>query len=195
MSKIFCLLGKSSSGKDTIFKKLKEDETLKLKPIIPYTTRPKRDKEIDGVQYYFINEDKLKEYEKDGKIIEERMYNTVNGKWYYCTIDDGQITFETYNYLLITTLEAYKNIRNYFGEDKVIPFYINVEDGARLERAFRRERHQYKPNYEEMCRRFLADSSDFSEEKLRECGIKKYYDNYKLSKCVKEVKKDILLNM
>ena len=59
MGKIFCLMGKSSSGKDTVFKLLKEDKELKLKPVIPYTTRPKRNNEINGVEYYFINEEIL----------------------------------------------------------------------------------------------------------------------------------------
>ncbi|KHD35415.1 guanylate kinase [Clostridium acetobutylicum] len=195
MGKIFCLFGKSNSGKDTIFKKLRDDDSMKLKPIVTYTTRPKRDKEKDGVEYYFIDEKKLNEYESMGKIIEKRTYNTVMGKWHYSTIDDGQIDFQSGNYILITTLEAYKSIRNYFGENRTMPFYINVDDGIRLERALKREKGQHNPNYEEVCRRFLADNNDFSEEKLKECGIKKYYDNYDLEKCLCEIKNDINENI
>ena len=54
MGKIFCLMGKSSSGKDTIFKELKDDTDLNLKPIISYTTRPKRVSETQGIEYFFI---------------------------------------------------------------------------------------------------------------------------------------------
>lgn len=111
MGKIFCLMGKSNCGKDTIFKILKNDKTLNLKPVVTYTTRPKRVNETDGVEYFFIDEEKLVNYKNLGKVIEERVYNTVRGKWYYCTIDDGQIQFESENYILITTLEAYENIR------------------------------------------------------------------------------------
>ena len=69
MGKIFCIIGKSSSGKDTVFKILKEDKELDLKGVVLYTTRPKRDSEINGVEYYFIKEEQLRKYIELGKII------------------------------------------------------------------------------------------------------------------------------
>lgn len=192
MGKIFCLMGKSSSGKDTIFKELKEDKDLRLKPIVSYTTRPKRTNETNGVEYYFIDEKLLEEYKQMGKVIEQREYDTANGKWYYCTLDDGQINLEKNNYLLIVTLEAYKNIKSYFGEENVFPFYITVDDGIRLERALKREREQQNPNYDELCRRFLADNNDFSIDKLNACNIKKFYINNNLIECIDSIKRDML---
>ena len=185
-------MGKSSSGKDTVFKKLIEDSQLKLKPIVTYTTRPKRKNETDGVEYFFINKSQLSDYEKKGKVIEKRAYKTVEGIWYYCTIDDGQINLEKGYYLLITTLEAYRNLRDYFGKEYVIPFYIEVEDDIRLERALQRERQQENPNYDELCRRFLADNLDFSCEHLRNSGINKYYENNDLEECINNIKYDML---
>ncbi|AGK95256.1 guanylate kinase [Clostridium pasteurianum] len=192
MGKIFCLLGKSGSGKDTIFKKLMEEKVLNLKPIVSYTTRPKREKERDGVEYYFIDKEKLGKYRTLGKIIESREYNTVNGQWYYSTIDDGQIDIKINSYLIITTLEAYKNLQKYFGKDEVFPIYITLDDGIRLERALQREMNEEKPNYSELCRRFLADNSDFSMEKLKDAGIEKLYCNYEIDECINSIKKDIL---
>ena len=55
-------------------------------------------------------------------------------------------------------------MQNYFGKENVIPIYIQVDDGVRLERALERERTQKEPKYAELCRRFLADEKDFSEE-------------------------------
>ena len=43
MGKIFCVMGKSASGKDTIYNKILQDDSLMLSRIIPYTTRPIRD--------------------------------------------------------------------------------------------------------------------------------------------------------
>lgn len=192
MGRIFCLMGKSSSGKDTIFNKLKSDKDLGLKVIIPYTTRPKRNNEIDGITYNFVTKSVLDKYESDGKIIEKRVYNTVKGDWYYCTIDDGNIDINKNQYIIITTLEAYRNLQKYFGKDKIIPLYINVDDGIRLERALEREKMQESPNYDELCRRFLADSMDFSSEKLEECEIEKYYNNIDLNQCILQIKNDIL---
>ena len=192
MGKIFCLMGKSSSGKDTIFKKIKDDKDLNLRPIISYTTRPKRVNETDGVEYFFINTDELKNFEKENKVIEQRVYHTVHGDWYYCTINDNQIDLDKNNYLLITTLEAYKSLRDYFGEEKVYPLYINVEDGLRLERAMNREKTQANPNYDELCRRFLADNKDFSDDNLSSLNINKFYTNEDLEECINNIKEDIL---
>lgn len=192
MGKIFCLMGKSNSGKDTIFKELMKDKGLELKAIVSYTTRPIRSNECNGREYYFIDEITLEKYRNEGKVIEERNYNTVHGVWYYCTIDDKQVNIEENNYLLIVTLEAYKDIALYFGEENVIPFYIELDDGVRLERALKREREEKSPNYDELCRRFLADNIDFSEKNLADLNINKFYINNNLQECIEEIKKDIL---
>ena len=192
MGKIFCLMGKSSSGKDTIFKKIRDDKELNLKPIVSYTTRPKRTNETNGVEYFFINEKELNKFEKEDKVIEKRVYHTVHGDSYYCTINDEQIDLESNNYLLITTLESYKSLKDYFGEDKVYPLYIHVEDGIRLQRALDREKNQENPNFDELCRRFLADNSDFSKENLSTLKINEFYTNKELEECINNIKKDIL---
>ncbi|MBP2626288.1 MAG: guanylate kinase [Firmicutes bacterium] len=193
MGKIFCLIGKSSSGKDTIFKQLVEDKDLNLRPVISYTTRPIRHNESHGTQYYFIDEERLAQYNETDSIIEKREYKTINGTWSYCTVDDGQIDLSQHvGYLLIVTLEAYKNLQIYFGSDQIVPFYITVDDGIRLGRALKREQKQEHPNYDELCRRFLADSADFHITKLQDCGIVKHYPNENLNECLNSIKADIL---
>ena len=91
MGKIFYIMGKSASGKDKIYSRLAGNKELNLKKLVLYTTRPIRDGEKDGVQYYFTDNQKLKEFEEAGKVIESRAYNTVYGVWTYFTADDGQI--------------------------------------------------------------------------------------------------------
>ena len=71
MGKIFCIMGKSSSGKDTIFKLLVEENTHNLKEVVSYTTRPIRNNETHGVEYFFINKDGLEVWTGRGKVIEE----------------------------------------------------------------------------------------------------------------------------
>ena len=110
----------------------------------------------------------------------------------YFTADDGQIDLDSdNNYLYIGTLEAYKGMRKYYGEENVIPFYIYVEPGERLSRAVERERRQENPKYTELCRRFIADEEDFSREKILEVGIDKIYENDKLFECVNNIENDI----
>ncbi len=187
MGNLFCLMGKSSSGKDTVYKQLLNEEALSLQRIIPYTTRPVRFGETDGIQYYFVDDRRLTELEGAGKVIELRAYHTVQGVWKYFTVDDGQIDLEKHNYLTITTLEAYLEIRRYFGKSAVVPIYIEVEDGERLQRALNRERLQKTPGYAELCRRFLADTEDFSEEKLEEAEIKVRFVNENIVKTRDEI--------
>ena len=175
MSKIYVVMGKSSSGKDTIYKMLLEDKELKLNTITVYTTRPMRDGEVEGREYHFVDEKRMLELEAAGKVVERRSYNTVHGIWNYFTVDDEQIDLEDKDYILIGTLESYVKIRDYYGKDVVSPIYVEVDDGDRLIRAISREKQQDNPKYEEMCRRFLADAKDFSEDKIKECDITKRY--------------------
>lgn len=187
MGKIFCLMGKSASGKDTIYGKLLHMETLHLKHVVPYTTRPIRSGEIDGETYFFRTNEQADALQKAGKVIEMRAYNTVHGIWKYFTADDGQICLEKNDYLMIGTLEAYEKIRDYFGAQQVCPIYVWVDDGARLERALSRERSQENPKYAEMCRRFLADEQDFSEENLRKAGIEIRFENRSMDQVMEEI--------
>ncbi|MBE5925436.1 MAG: guanylate kinase [Lachnospiraceae bacterium] len=192
MGYIYFVMGKSSSGKDTIYKKLMSDKELGFETLVGYTTRPMRQGEENGKEYFFVSEEEMKNMDADGKVIESRCYHTIYGDWFYFTADDGQVSLDDKDYLLIGTLESYAKVRAYYGEEIVKPIYIEVEDGERLIRAINREKQQDTPKYEEMCRRFLADCKDFSEEKILECGIKKRYINNDIEKCILEIKKDIL---
>ena len=194
MGKIFYILGKSSSGKDTIFQQIKNNRQLNLKTVVGYTTRPMRVGEKNGVEYFFCDEKKVEELEREGRIIELRAYDTIHGIWKYLTVNDDQLNLEHQNYLIIGTLESYLKIRDYFGKEKVVPIYIEVEDGERLSRALNRERMQESPKYEELCRRFLADAKDFSEEKLNEAGITRRFVNQDLDETEEEIRRVILEN-
>lgn len=188
MGKIFYIMGKSSSGKDTIYSRLLQDPELGLRNIILYTTRPMRQGEQSGREYHFVDPETFRRFEEKGKVIESRTYETVYGPWIYFTADDGQIELSERNYLGIGTLESYCKIKEYFGEDKVCPLYVQVEDGERLKRAILREELQTEPKYAEMCRRFLADTRDFSEENLKRAGIGRRFENRELENCIKEMK-------
>lgn len=195
MSKIVYLMGKSSTGKDTIYKELLKSGKVKLKTVVPYTTRPIRVGEEEGVEYHFTDEDGFLKWEEQGKIIEERAYNTFHGLWRYFTVDDGQIADGEDTYLMIGTLEAYEKMKDYFGEERLIPVLIELDDGVRLQRALDREKSQSSPKYEEMCRRFLADSEDFSEEKIKSARIEKRFYNDDLLKCLEQIEAYILENI
>ncbi|MBP5324961.1 MAG: guanylate kinase [Pseudobutyrivibrio sp.] len=182
MGNIYCIMGKSSSGKDTIFKLLLDRTDIGLKTIVSYTTRPIRSHEKPGEEYNFVSIEEKDRLLAEGKVIEIREYNTVHGPWFYFTVDDGSLDLKHHDYLIIGTVESFVKIRDYYGEDKVLPIYIEVDDGIRLTRALEREKMQENPKYEEMCRRFLADQQDFSEENIKNARITNIFNNNKDSK-------------
>lgn len=191
MGKIFVLMGKSASGKDTVYARLLEDSRLKLKPYVGYTTRPKRSGETEGVEYHFTTEAELKHFEDSGRLIEKRVYHTVYGDWFYYSVDDENTDLANNDYLCIGTLESFVKMRDYYGADRIVPVYIEVEDGLRLERAIRRERAQKEPGYAEVCRRFLGDARDFSEENLKAAGISRRFKNLELDQCLDQIRQEI----
>lgn len=159
----------------------------RLKTIIPYTTRPRREGEQDGREYHFVREEDFEREKEAGRIIEDRSYNTVQGLWRYFTVNDGAFDGGQ-DVLLIGTLEVYLSLKRYFkGKNKVIPIYIECDDGDRLIRAVNREKKREIPQYRELCRRFISDDEDFSEEKLKEAGVEIRIYNNELSECVSKV--------
>ena len=189
---IYCLIGKSGSGKDTVYKRLLEDRSLNFGHVVACTTRPRRAGEENGREYNFYTEEEFEAMLMRGAVIEYRCYQTVHGPWYYFTADDGQIDLARHSTLLIGTLESYVALRAYYGADRVVPVYIEVEDGERLQRALDRERSESEPKYRELCRRFLSDCDDFSEERIAEAGITRRFENDELERCMQEIKEFLL---
>jgi len=191
MGKIYVLMGKSATGKDTVFKRLIGMKELGLRTVVGYTTRPIRRGEVNGREYFFVKEEEWQSLQQENKVIESRTYHTVEGDWHYFTADDGQIDLSGQNYLFISTLSGFVQLRRHYGEEMVLPLYIEVDDDQRLWRSICREKRQARPNFDEVCRRFLADQKDFSEENIRDAGVKKRYRNDNLEACVRELAQDI----
>ena len=191
MGRIYYLLGKSATGKDTLYKEILKRRP-KLRTVTMYTTRPIREGETDGVEYFFTGREELERQLASGKVIESRTYQTIAGPWTYYTVDDGQFDVaDDESCLMIGTLESYEKMCAYFEAGKMVPVYIEVPDGIRLLRAVKREENQKRPNYREVCRRYLADEKDFSEENLERLGITKSYQNTDMEMCVEEILRDL----
>lgn len=190
MNRIFCIMGKSSSGKDSLYSAIVN--SLGLTPLVIYTTRPMRENEKDGREYHFVDRAAFELMKAEGRVIESRTYNTKLGEWTYFTANDN-IDLASHSYAVIGTLESFVPIRDHFGADRVVPLYVEVEDGERLARAVERERREDEPKYTELCRRFIADTEDFSDEKLAAAGVDRRFDNTgSFNECLNEMKKYIL---
>ena len=137
---------------------------------------------------WFDTADSLEDLEEK-KLVSSDALKEINER--FAQNQEEHEQFKKDNDILMTgTLESYKQIRDRVSNNPDIslePIYIEVPDGIRLKRALEREEKQKEPKYEEMCRRFLADSKDFSEENLRKAGITKRFKNDDLYECIKEI--------
>ena len=194
MGKIYCIMGKSASGKDTIYKELLKQDKVKLQTLVTYTTRPIREGERDGVEYFFSNEEELENFKSQNKVIEIREYYTMHGVWKYFTVDDGRLNLENHSYIFIGTLESYLRLRDYYGKSVLVPIYINLDDGLRLTRALQREQQQDNPKYAELCRRYLADEEDFSKDKLADADVLMQFENDNLESVLDQIVEYMVLN-
>ena len=195
MGKIVLFMGKSASGKDAIRRHLIKTNKFAFKEMIMSTTRPIRTGEIEGREYYFKTEEEMHLLEQEKKIIESRKYNTIYGPWYYFTTSDS-IDLNRYNYIGSNTLVVYDQFVKYYGTDKIIPILIDVKNDIRLERALERERKEKNPKYQELCRRFLADSEDFSLENIKKRNITNIISNNgDFNSTIEEVEKVIKLSL
>lgn len=187
MGRLYVIMGKSAVGKDSLYCSL-IDRNPMLKTVVPYTTRPIRTGEVEGKEYHFVTEGELETMRQQGRIVECRGYDTVHGPWYYFTVDDGQLDFlGDERYATISTLEGFEKLCAFYGREYVVPVYIEVEDFLRMERALEREKRQPNPCVAELCRRFVADEEDFSEERLRIAGVKERIQNHDFEEALKKI--------
>lgn len=150
---IYCLLGESASGKSTIEKKLEQYGLIR---IISSTTRPMREKEQEGVDYYYISEDEF-------KINLNRYYeHTQYRDWHYC-IDPVKNNIDLHNnYVCVIEPNGYKSLIEKVGRENVKGIYVKSNDKDRLLRSLNRE---VKPDCKEICRRFISDLDLFKDIK------------------------------
>ena len=187
--KLFIIMGKSATGKDTLYAEIRRRHP-ELRPVIPYTTRPIREGERDGETYRFVTGEKMRAMQAANQVIESRCYHTMRGDWYYFTAADEQLEGDE-NHIMITTLAGYEQIRDYFGENLVIPIYVEVDDVTRIERAITREKKEETPCIAEVCRRYLADEEDFSPSKLETAGITESIQNRDREEAIKDIETKI----
>lgn len=96
MGHIYYIMGKSASGKDSVFRVLAADPELGLRTVVMYTTRSHAGGRTGRTGIFFRNEEFLAAKQAEGTVIESRTYETVCGLWSYFTLDDGQIDLENH---------------------------------------------------------------------------------------------------
>jgi guanylate kinase len=175
LNKLYCLLGKSASGKSTIERLLEEKG---LKRLISCTTRPMREKEQHGVDYFYISEQEFESLKNNNKLLEHTEYRG----WHYGLSIEQINMDDDKDYIAVIEPHGYRMIKEQLG-DKAVGIYITVQDKERLIRALNRE---IFPDVDEVVRRFISDKELF---KGIEKDIDYIFDNWYSYEVVNQIMK------
>lgn len=182
--KVFCIVGMSSCGKDTIYKKVLEEFKDSLKPIVTWTTRDARLGEVDGREYHFSDDATFQKQLKEDKVVEYRIYNSFGRilTYYTCSEDFDNDS----SYIVVTSLSQVNKYADYFGCKNVYPICVELDDWFLLTRALSRCKDT-KGSYKEVCRRYISDCEEWENTKFNdELNVFKVY-NGDLSECCEKV--------
>ena len=122
--------------------------------IIPYTTRPKREKEVNDKDYHFISNEIFNKMKEAETFLETTCFNNWNYGTSIKDLDINKINIGVFN------PQGIQNIFDHFYANQIIilPIQIYANNKIRLIRSLHREQN---PNCKEICRRFLTDEEDF----------------------------------
>ena len=149
---IYCLLGKSASGKDTIIKKVSEDMNIPI--VTSHTTRPMRPNEKQDREYHFVNDEFFNKHKDE--FLEIREYKVYTGETWYYGFHKNEFT--NGEKMLIIDANGRNELIKYFGKDNIMTFYIHSYEEVRRERLKNRG-----DNKLEIERRIKTDDKDFKE--------------------------------
>lgn len=178
---LYFLVGQSNTGKDTILNELLKSD-LNIERFVYCTTRPMRDGEENGKEYWFKSD---KEYQEDleaGKILESRAYPRTEGVAYYYTLKDIDLSKD---YIAVGSVWQCQKYLEEWGSF-VKPIRIFVDDYIRLKRGIERE-HNNKEDYKEVCRRYLDEFEEYSEENLNSINFGLTVVNNSLDLCCSSI--------
>lgn len=150
---VIALFGKAGSGKDYLIKNLKNKTIERANYKVSCTTRPKREGEKEGIDYFFLTEEEFLEKKKKGEFVETQEFNG----WYYGTRVVDLQESPMVNIGIFNIYGIYQMIQ---AGINVIPIYIRASDKIRMIRQLEREEN---PNVSEIVRRFNTDEEDFSD--------------------------------
>lgn len=156
MRKIFVIMGKASTGKDTLVKMA--SKRLEIPMALSFTTRPKRTGEKEGVEYSFISDDEFWDLYNSKSLAEYTSYEVASGETWHYGFTREELEKAEY-VLVIVNPDGFKQISELYG-DKVCSILIDAPADVRIKRYLDRDTIT-ETKAEECCRRFLADQKDF----------------------------------
>ena len=161
MYNIIALIGEAGSGKDrTMQEILKTNSTLH--EIISYTTRPMRQGEVEGVNYYYYTDKEFENKISNNEMLESTIFNNQYYGTSYDSLKLDKPNIGVFNPAGIYSMSKFSNI-------ELTVFRITCSDKTRLLRQLNRETN---PDVDEIIRRYGTDKKDFSNLKFNYIEIR-----------------------
>ena len=164
-SKVFMIIGKSFSGKDTFLNNLLNDKTFcklyNLHKLVRLTTRKPRPNEVDGKDYHFITDEEYLSY-KDRDDVSITSFDSKFGKLHYIT--DFSILDPDKNYITVGDPESISRFSHVLG-DNLCLIYLMPPNWEIFRRFGQRDDNtEYSDlKYKEIYRRFVDDTRKFGQ--------------------------------
>lgn len=151
MFKIIALIGEAGSGKDSIMQNILKKKPLAFNEIISCTTRPMREGEVEGVNYFYLTPEEFAGKVLNGEMLEATSFND----WFYGTSYDS-LRSDCPN-IGVFNPDGIRAMSGIPGLDVTV-YKVVCSDKTRLLRQLNREEH---PNVDEIVRRYKTDKEDF----------------------------------
>ena len=152
--KVIAICGKSAAGKDTMLQSMLETMGDNAHEVISHTTRPPREGEVDGKNYYFISRTDFAHKGMRGEMLETAMYRD----WHYGTaidaLDKSKINIGVFNR---------KGIESLLRKDDILDVYVVYMLASDKQRLLRSLNRETDPDVKEIVRRYLADEEEWQD--------------------------------
>lgn len=158
------LSGPSGVGKGTVRKYIMSNFKLDLSYSISMTTRAKRDKEVDGVDYYFVSKEEFQRNIDEDNFLE---WEEFVGNRYGTPKDKvEELRNQGKHILLEIEINGAQEVLRKINDDRVISFFLMPPSLDALEARIRRRK---------------TESEDIIQERLqkgvKEMGMTEQYDH------------------
>lgn len=156
--KLFLLVGKSASGKDTFMNMLLSD-FKEIKPLVSHTTRPMRTGEKDGETYHFVDDATFEEMLDNGEFLETTSYTIESeNKIYKYGLSKKEVMDTPYAMTIVNPYGLNNLLANKFIKDNIVSILITRNDKDRILAYINRDENV---NIKEMIDRYKRDEEDF----------------------------------
>lgn len=137
---LIILSGPSGVGKGTVRRQIMKKHMVDLTYSVSMTTREPRDKEVDGVDYYFVSEQQFKDDIKKGNFLE---YAEFVGHYYGTPKEKVEsLRNAGKNVFLEIEINGAKQVMSNVKDDRVISFFLMPPTFKALENRIRKRKSE-----------------------------------------------------